>query len=170
MVSGTEAITTRALSLALDAAVLRQQVIASNIANANAAGFFPLRVSFNAQFDAVRRSLVDRGGTDRSALGAIQIQIEPALDANGISRPVELDAEVAALAQNTTHYQTLIRGLSRHLSILASAVSEARSRLNQETGSNDNGHQQSFAISAAGMGVERLRVEVARSIWPTLTR
>ncbi len=126
MISGTEAITTKALSLALDAATLRQQAIASNIANANAAGYIPLRVSFNAQFDAVRRSLVDRGRTELNALSAVQMQIEPALDDYGIARPVELDAEVAALAQNTTHYQTLIRGLSRHLSILASAVSEGK--------------------------------------------
>ena len=126
MITGTQAITTRVLSLALDAAVLRQQAIASNIANANAADYIPLRVSFNAQFDAVRRSLVDRGRNDRSAPSAMQMQIEAALDANGIARPVELDAEVAALAQNTIHYQTLIRGLSRHLSILASAVSEGR--------------------------------------------
>lgn len=126
MISGTEAITTRALSLALDAATLRQQAIASNIANANAAGYIPLRVSFNAEFDAVRRSLVDRGRTETDALGAVRMQLEPALDANGIAMPVELDAEVAALAQNTTHYQTLIRGLSRHFSMLASAVSEGK--------------------------------------------
>jgi flagellar basal-body rod protein FlgB len=126
MISGTEAITTKALSLALDAATLRQQAIASNIANANAEGYIPLRVSFNAQFDAVRRSLIDRGRTDLTALGAVQMQLEPALDDYGVSRPVEIDAEVAALAQNTTHYQTLIRGLSRHLSMLASAVSEGK--------------------------------------------
>jgi flagellar basal-body rod protein FlgB len=126
MISGTEAITTKALSLALDAATLRQQAIASNIANANAEGYIPLRVSFNAQFDAVRRSLIDRGRTDLTALGAVRMQLEPALDDYGVSRPVEIDAEVAALAQNTTHYQTLIRVLSRHLSILASAVSEGK--------------------------------------------
>ena len=39
---------------------------------------------------------------------------------------VRLDSEVAAMAQNGAHYQTLLKALNRHLSVLASAVSEGK--------------------------------------------
>ena len=42
MTDGIEAVTRSALALALDAASLRQQAIATNIANANAVGYVPL--------------------------------------------------------------------------------------------------------------------------------
>ena len=50
MTDGIEAVTRSALAMALDAASLRQQVIASNIANANAVAYLPLRVIFEFQF------------------------------------------------------------------------------------------------------------------------
>ena len=49
MTDGIEAVTRSALALALDAASLRQQAIATNIANANVIDYVPQRVSFEAQ-------------------------------------------------------------------------------------------------------------------------
>lgn len=117
MSQGLEAVTTASLSLALDAATLRQQVIATNIANASSAGYVPMRASFAAQ---VEDGL--RGG----ALPALQVRIDPERSINGGPAVVHIDTEVAALAENNLHYQALVRGLNRHLSILASAVSEGK--------------------------------------------
>lgn len=126
MIEGAEAVTTAALSLALDAATLRHKAIAANIANAHTAGYVPLRLNFESQFDEARRSLVSHGQVDPFSLAAVRLELEPARDADGTAQPVRLDAEMAALAQNTVHYQALAKALSRHLAILASAVSEGK--------------------------------------------
>ena len=59
MFGNTEAITVEMAKLALDAASLRHQAIAHNIANANSPGFAPVRVSFEDQLGAVRAALRD---------------------------------------------------------------------------------------------------------------
>ncbi|HRI55460.1 MAG TPA: flagellar basal body protein [Anaerolineae bacterium] len=109
-----ESITTRALSLALDAASMRQRVIASNIANASTPGYAPQRVSFEAELAAA-----DQGF-------ALSARVEPAPVATGLTAGVQLDVEVAALAQNTVHQQVLLKALQRHMAMLATAVSEGK--------------------------------------------
>lgn len=124
MIDGIEAVTTSALALALDAASLRQQAIAANIANANAVGYTRRQVSFEDQLGEARRSLAGDGSIDRLALAAVHPRIEAAAGADGV--PLQLDVEVSQLAQNGVQYQALIKGLNRHLSILNSAVSDGR--------------------------------------------
>lgn len=124
MIDGIEAVTTGALALALDAASLRQQAIAANIANANAVGYTRRQVSFEDQLGEARRSLGSDGSIDRLALAAVRPRIEAVANADGV--PVQLDVEVSQLAQNGVQYQALIKGLNRHLSILSSAVSDGR--------------------------------------------
>ena len=67
MTDGIEAVTRSALALALDAASLRQQAIATNIANANAIGYVPQRVSFEEQLVDARRGMAQNGRTDAFA-------------------------------------------------------------------------------------------------------
>jgi flagellar basal-body rod protein FlgB len=112
---GIEAMTLPALSTAMDAALIRQQVIANNIANANTQGFAAQHVSFEVALDAA-------SGDAAGGLG-VRLQPQMALSADGA---VRLDSEVAAMAQNGAHYQTLLKALSRHLSVLASAVSDGK--------------------------------------------
>lgn len=112
---GIEATTLPALSTALDAAVIRHQVIANNIANANTPGFRPQRVEFDL-------SLATQGDGAAQQLVA---RLEPQLGL-GVDGAVRLDTEVAAMAQNGAHYQALLKALNRHLSVLASAVSDGK--------------------------------------------
>ncbi|OWQ46388.1 hypothetical protein CDL60_12955 [Roseateles noduli] len=129
MSHGLEAVTTASLSLALDAATLRQQVIATNIANANSIGYVPQRVSFEAQIEDGLRDYARSAGMGSlggAAAPTLQVRIEPELAANGGPAVVHVDREVAALAENNLHYQALVRGLNRHLSILGSAVTEGK--------------------------------------------
>ena len=126
MTQGLEAITTATLALALDAASMRQQAIASNIANAGTEGYVPLRLNFEAQLDEVRRTVRERGSADPFALAAVRLQLEPVLDANGAPAKVQLDAEMASLSENAVRYQSLAKGLSRHFAILSSAVGDGR--------------------------------------------
>jgi flagellar basal-body rod protein FlgB len=122
MHNGVESITGAALTLALDAATLRHQVHAANIANATTPGYKAQRLSFEAQ---VREGL-QAAKSGNAASAQLSVRVEPDLAADGQPHAVHLDAEVAAMSQNTVHYQTLVRALNRQLSILATAVSEGK--------------------------------------------
>lgn len=129
MFEGTEAITRSALSLALDAATLRHQVIATNIANANTENFVPQRANFDAYVQDARRLLSERGRLDASSIGALAsnaMPVEPLLNSAGLPAKVQLDAQVADMAQNSVHYQALLKGLSRQMSILSIAVNDGK--------------------------------------------
>lgn len=126
MNEGIDAVTTRALTLALDAAVLRHQVAATNIANVQTVGYVPQRLSFESQMADAARALAARGALDDFALDNLQMRLEPSVDASGQTLPVQLDAEMVELSRNAVHYQALIKGLSRHLALLHSAVADGR--------------------------------------------
>lgn len=118
MPQSIEAVTTASLSLALDAAALRQQVIAANIANANVPGYTAKTVSF----DSVMGNIVD--GTQGAALDA---HVVPRLGADGTPHAVQIDGEMAELSLNQLQYQTLVAGLNKHLSVLSSAIADGKS-------------------------------------------
>jgi flagellar basal-body rod protein FlgB len=107
---------------ALDAASLRQAVHAHNIANANAEGFVPSRVSFESHLQQLRDTL-SRGdritASDVADVSAV-VELEPA------GAKVELDTEVTALARNGLQYQALIKAIDRELSLMSLAVSDGR--------------------------------------------
>jgi len=121
-----EAITTAAVSLALQAASLRQQAIGANIANANAAGYAPMQLSFETQLAEAREALRAQGRVTPAMLEMLQPELVPALDAHGRPAPIQVDAQMAEMAANAVHYQALVQGLSRHMSIMATAAADGR--------------------------------------------
>lgn len=124
MTQGIEAITTAALSLALDAASLRHQAIAANIANHATEGYVPLKLDFESQLASARRGL--EAGLDEHTLSEVKLQLQPVMDENGAPARVQLDAEMADMARNAVQFQALARGLNRHFAILALAASEGK--------------------------------------------
>lgn len=125
MTEGIEAVTTAALRLALDAASLRQQAIAANIANVKTEGYVPVQVSFEDQLDDARRTLQSEGQLDATSLASVTPRLQAVPDARaGVTGQVLLDAEVARMAQNAVQYQALVKGLSKHYAILALAASD----------------------------------------------
>lgn len=106
------------VQLALDAASLRQQAIANNIANAGSAGYVPLRVNFEEQLAFARGDL-----TDSAVPAGARPFIE--MDPSG-GTAVMLDMEMVKLAQNAVHYQSLLKALDKRMSILSVAVNEGR--------------------------------------------
>jgi flagellar basal-body rod protein FlgB len=126
MTDGIEAVTTASLALALDAASLRQQAIAANIANANTPGYAPLRVSFEAQLDDARRALALDGRLDATALEGVQPSLETEAADAGLSPGVLIDVEVAEMAKNSVQYQALLKGLSSHFALLSAAVADGK--------------------------------------------
>ena len=126
MTEGLEAITAATLGLALDAASLRQQAIAANIANQGTEGYVPMKLDFEGQLEQARRTLESKGSVDAFALSAVRLQLEPALDAQGLPVKVQLDEQVADMAQNAVQYQVLARALNRHYAILSTAVNDGK--------------------------------------------
>lgn len=126
MTEGLEAMTTATLGLALDAASLRQQAIAANIANHATPGYVPVRVNFEAQLEDARRALGHSGRVDEASISPVKAQLEPVLDASGAPAKIHLDAQVADMAQNAVHYQALSRALNRHFAILALATADGK--------------------------------------------
>lgn len=126
MTDGIEAVTRSVLALALDAASLRQQAISANIANANAVGYVPQRVSFEEQLVDARRSMAQTGRVDAFALSQVRPHMEAAVDSQGVPAQVQLDMEAADMARNAVQYQALVKGLSRHFAILSMAAGDGR--------------------------------------------
>jgi flagellar basal-body rod protein FlgB len=126
MARDIEAVTLASIALAMDAAALRQQAIASNIANHATAGYVPLRLDFASQIREARESLQAQGRVDPAALLAVRLRLDPVFDASGRPAEVHIDAEMADMAQNSLQYQELARVLQRHFSILHSAATEGR--------------------------------------------
>ncbi|MFC4161853.1 hypothetical protein [Chitinimonas lacunae] len=122
MIERNEAVTVSLVRLALDAASLRHQAIATNIANAGNAEHRPLRVSFEEQLDAARRELNSRGRVGTGSLSGVTPRLIG--DAAPGERP--LDLETANMAQNTMQYQALLKGLSKYMSIVSAAINEGK--------------------------------------------
>jgi len=119
MTPSIEAVTMANLSLALDAAAMRQQVIAANIANANVPGYVARTVTFEA---VMSDAFAATPGT-----GSLQAHVAPRLDAAGLPQAVQVDSEMAELSLNQLQYQTLVAGLNKHLSVLSAAIADGKS-------------------------------------------
>lgn len=116
-----EAVTTAALSAALDAASRRQALIASNIAHAGTEGYVPQRL-FEASLQEARDVLAERGRLDLRAVDSMRSVPTETVEGG----KVRLDAEMAELARNAVQFQALVQGVSRHLSLLAMAAADGR--------------------------------------------
>lgn len=121
-----EALTTAALSAALDAASLRHAAVAANIANAGTEGYVPVRVSFDERLEEARAALRDRGTMESSHLDVLRGRLQSMLDATGEPARVQVDVEMTELARNSVHFQVLTQSLSRHLGMLALAAADGR--------------------------------------------
>lgn len=126
MIPSLESMTTASLSKALEAASLRQQAIAMNVAGANSVGYTPLRLAFEAQLEEARASLRERGSVAPRDLEELRPALEPDVDRAGTAVPVQLDVQMADMARNAVHYQALAQGLSRHFALLSAAAGEGR--------------------------------------------
>lgn len=119
----TEQITMTLMSMALDAASLRQQVGAHNIANANTAA--PVgRVVFEERMTAVRGQLAAGLPVAPQHLDGLRARVVWGGEANkGVAG---LDQEAARLSQNAVHYQALVRTLNGYMDLRSSAINDGK--------------------------------------------
>jgi flagellar basal-body rod protein FlgB len=107
---------------ALDAASLRHAAHAQNIANANVAGAQAVRVGFEEHLEGIRTSLESGKPLTVSDVESVR----PSMDSLSGTARINLDSEMASLSRNSLHYQSLVRALERHLSILTLAVTDGK--------------------------------------------
>lgn len=123
MPASIEALTTAALSAALEASVRRHTAVAANIANAHTEDYVPLRVSFDARLEEARAALREGGLLEAGWVDALKGAVEA--DPHATQR-VEVDMQMTEMARNTVHFQALTQALSRHLAMLALAAADGR--------------------------------------------
>jgi flagellar basal-body rod protein FlgB len=104
----------RAVKLALDAAALRHQAIAHNLANLGSENYVPLGVSFESQLGAARDARLSRP------------ELVQDLSRGVGPRPQDVDSEMVKLAQNTIHYQALTRALGKVYAMLRETINEGK--------------------------------------------
>ena len=121
-----EALTTAALSAALDAASRRHTLIAANIANASSEGYVPLRLQFDQRLEEARQALGDGQWLGPAVVDGLRGSVEATADLAAADTRTRLDGEMAELARNSVHFQALTQGLSRHLAMLALAAADGR--------------------------------------------
>jgi flagellar basal-body rod protein FlgB len=126
MPSHIEALTTAALSAALDAASRQHALTATNIANAGSSGYAPARLSFAEQLAAAQGVLRENGRLDAGAVEALRGMRDATPEVADGGGQVQLDVEMAELARNAVHFQALAQGMARHLSLLAMAAADGR--------------------------------------------
>lgn len=106
----------------MDATVLRQQAIASNIANVETPGY--KRVDLASDFSTQLKSALERGGGGEE-LGNLQPTLAEDLTAKS-TRPdgnnVELEKELTLLGQNSTDFNFLAQVVSTDIRNLRMAI------------------------------------------------
>ena len=93
--------TIKLISLALDASLMRETAIASNIANANTRGYQTLEVNFEQQLTQVNR-------------------LKPFYQVS--KKYSALDEQMMLSVKNETQYRALIKGLNEKLAIMKLAL------------------------------------------------
>lgn len=123
MVSVIDNNTTAMLSLALDAAVMRQQAIAQNIANASTPGYQRIGVSFESRMAQLAAGAPAGAAPSLSDLS----HARPVFEAAGApGEGVALDLEMADMSQTVLHHQMLMKALNKHLELVGLAINEGK--------------------------------------------
>ena len=127
MIIDFDTVTLRLLSLSLDAAALKQQVVANNIANINSVGYIPKTVTFEQYLqEAATANNADKVELSDSQMDDIKQKFEAGeFVEDADADKVELDSEMVELTQNVIRYQSLIHVMkARGLTSLA--INEGR--------------------------------------------
>jgi flagellar basal-body rod protein FlgB len=106
---------------AMQGSLLRQQVLANNIANANTPGFQRSDVNFQS---ALAQAFSSAGSPTPGQIQ--QLSFQPQTDSSGAMQvdgnTVDINTEMADLSQNSLDYQALESVLGTRMSILKTAI------------------------------------------------
>ena len=115
-------LTSRLIMLALDGAMARHTAVAMNVANAGVEGYQPMAARFDQLVEQLRGQTV----TDSSLASVRSASAREPLVPDPNATQVQLDTEMAKLAQNQVQYQALLTAKSKLGSIVRMAITEGR--------------------------------------------
>jgi flagellar basal-body rod protein FlgB len=113
-------LTTRILERSLEAASLRQQTLANNIANVNTPGFKRSRVEFEQHLAEALKV-----GDDPTTVRA-QLTRETTSQGRPDGNNVDIEFEMTGLAENQIWHAALTRQITDHFARLRMAIHEGR--------------------------------------------
>lgn len=130
MINDIGGVTSALVGAALDAALLRHEIIANNIANVDTPGYRARRLNFEEQL----RGFVQQGamnGSDDLLLTERINWVKDIMNGNDAmivtqNQTVELDREMVHLTENTLRYQALLQASSKRGELIRMAVKEGR--------------------------------------------
>ena len=129
---------TKVIEKSLDASLMRNETIAQNIANVDTPGYSRKTVSFEEQLsDAVSKNSSFKGKrTDprhiaigRSSIDDVEINVtedKSSLDMRLDGNNVDIENEMAKMAENNIKYEVLIQRMSGAFSKMKSVIREGR--------------------------------------------
>lgn len=129
MIDDISGVTSQIVRLALDAALQRHDVIANNIANVNTNAFSPQELRFDtvlAQLENNQKFMNEQGMREKIDLLREELNRGEYISTKGADK-VELDVEMADMAENVLKYRALLEGLSKSGSLIRMAISGQRS-------------------------------------------
>jgi flagellar basal-body rod protein FlgB len=121
--------TLQTLQASLDARLLRQNVLASNVANVDTPAYRPKDVDFGAAMDEALASMKERD-EGRSGFVTARQGADPAIidgegtTPDGDGNSVDLDKTMAGIAENALQYEAASRAVSKKLAILRYVASD----------------------------------------------
>lgn len=120
------------LEKAMDGGVLRHSILTDNLANVNTPGFKRSDVSFRSTLDGVMKSTLKLKTTRSKHFDAREVKSEPTVvrfpetSLRNDGNNVDIDMELAALAENTLYMNSLTQFLSSQLGLLRQSITEGR--------------------------------------------
>lgn len=120
------------LEKAMNGGVLRHSIITNNLANVNTPGFKRSDVSFRSTLDDVMKPTLKLKTTKLKHLETREVKCEPAVvnfqetSMRNDGNNVDVDMELAALAENTLYINSLTQFLSSQLALLRQSITEGR--------------------------------------------
>ncbi len=106
------------LSKMLDAAAMRQKIIAQNVANVNTPGYRRQEVQFDDQLAALLRRDEDMSATQLAPRVSETAGLPERVDGNN----VDIDMEMAELTENVIKFDTYSQILATRVAMLRSAI------------------------------------------------
>lgn len=124
-------VTIGALDLALGAAGKRQEVLANNIANVNTPLYKRQDVEFETQLAQALDADGSTGDTPASSEGALNglgynVTTDDATSMRADGNNVDIDHEMALLAENNVRYNALVQMAAKKLDTLKYVISDGR--------------------------------------------
>jgi flagellar basal-body rod protein FlgB len=107
------------LERAMSGAMMRQQVLANNLANANTPGFKRSDVDFQS---ALAQAFAARGTAARIAETPFAVQTDTTSTVRADGSNVDVDTEMAALSETALTYNALTSIASARIRILKTAI------------------------------------------------